>query len=170
MNEAQFRSDAQVFLKRLFEALDLRGIQLEHHWNLDHLCYRVSSLEDYNKYKEYLHAFGEFLVESNVNGRPIATYKLSHPISFQHWQIYLVELPAPKAGKKTIDGFEHAEVVCDISFEEIKKRFSAESFDESGTKKDINPELELMLDDIALKFHHDTLESIIAHEKSLLNS
>ncbi|WP_235046190.1 VOC family protein [Bdellovibrio bacteriovorus] len=164
MNE--FNIAAQDFLQRVFNKLDAQNIQLDKHWFIDHLCYRVSSLENYNVFKTQFASFAELLIESDVNGRPIATYKFAEPIRFRDWSIQVVELPAPKPGKVTVEGFEHFEVVADSGFDEIKARYPKAVFSESGLKKDFNPELEISLDELAIKFHPLSLESVIRLEKN----
>lgn len=166
MNMNEFNIAAQDFLQRVFKKLDAQNIQLDRHWFIDHLCYRVSSLENYNAFKAQFAAFADLLIESDVNGRPIATYKFAEPIRFRDWSIHVVELPAPKPGKITIEGFEHFEVVADIGFDEIKQRYPKAVFSESGLKKEFNPELEISLDELAIKFHPLSLESVIRLEKN----
>lgn len=166
MNFVEFSDKAQTFLESLFRTLDEKNIVLEKHWMIDHLCYRTSSLEQYLSFKNEFSKFSELLIESDVNGRPIATYKFSEPIKFRDWQIQVVELPAPKPGKVTVDGFEHIEVVCDESFEQIKNRYQQIQFDDSGLKKDFNQEYEMAVGQYALKFHHLSLESVIRLERN----
>lgn len=101
------------------------------------------------------------MIESEVNGRLISTFKLPSPILFNDWEIDLIEVPAPKAGKITTDGFEHFEIVSDLTFDEIKSRYAQCQFDESGLAKDFNQELEISFNGFALKFHHLSLESVI---------
>lgn len=109
---------------------------------------------------------GDLLIESPVNGRLISTFKLKEPIVFHQWTIELVELPAPKPGKQTVEGFEHIEVVVDTSFESLKEKFGHCRFDEGGLKKSFNQELEIDFGDKAIKFHHLSLESVIELEKN----
>lgn len=158
---------ANVFLDKLFAQLALNQIKIDKHWSIDHLCYRVSTEEAYKKFKNEFSSLGNLLIESEVNGRLISTFKLHKAIQYHGWLIDLVELPAPKKGKQTIEGFEHAEVVIDIPFEEIKRRYSHCQFDESGLKKNLNKELEIKLKDLAIKFHHMSLEQVIEVEKKI---
>lgn len=160
--------DAKVFLDSLFEKIKSKNIDLKPWWSIDHLCYRVSTLEDYNQKKNEFLKISRLLTESIVNGRPISTFKLDKPIIYNDYIIDLVELPAPKSGKRTIEGFEHAEIVCDQDFSELKKTFKNLDVDTAGLNKEINQELEIKLDDIAIKFHHYSLESIINIENNKL--
>jgi len=158
---------AQEFLSKLFNLIKENSVQI-HDWKIDHICYRTSSESHYQEMKKTFETYGELLIESDVNGRMISTYKLFKPILFQHYSIPLVEVPAPKMGKTTIAGFEHAEFVANISFEEIEKQNTHLSFDKKGTLKTINPELAVSLGDLAIKFHHQSLEQVIEIEKNHL--
>jgi uncharacterized protein len=155
---------AHAFLEQIFAKMHENEIHLKNHWNIDHLCFRVETDTDYSHYKNVFSGLGRLLIESPVGGRLISTYKLTEPIKYKNYSIDVIELPAPKPGKKTIDGFEHFEVVCDVSFDEIKKMYPHCEFDETGLKKDFNKELEILLGDYAIKFHHQSLEDVIEAE------
>lgn len=165
MTLTELKNSADDFLKVIFQKMDQAGISLENHWSVDHLCYRTSSLEMYQSLKRDFLGFSELLIESEVNGRQIATFKLPAPLRYEGHQISVVELPAPKTGKTFIDGFEHLEIVCDVDFAEIKSRYPDCHFDESGLKKNFNAELEIKLGQHAIKFHHMSLEAVIEVEK-----
>src|SRR5688572_24624553 len=104
-------AEAAVFLKELFARLESTGLDLRF-WSIDHLCYRTASLERYEVLKRELLPVAEQLAEAEVNGRPIAVFKLKTPLRWERFLIDLIELPAPKPGKPKAEGFEHAEVVC----------------------------------------------------------
>lgn len=165
MNTAQFHSLANQFLIHLFDDITRAKIKLPVHWDIDHLCYRAATEEGYQKLKNDFAAFGNLLIESVVNGRMIATFKLHEPVFFQDWRIDLVELPAPKKGKSTPEGFEHIEVVCDVSFHELETLYSHLALDKKGLSKEYNQELEICLGERNIKFHHSSLESVISLEK-----
>ncbi len=157
---------ALEFLDLLFIDLTEKQISIPAHWDIDHLCYRTDSLSQYDALKKCFATFAHLLIESDVNGRPIATYKLNQAIHFKEWMIDVVELPAPKASKPTSAGFEHIEVVCDVPFAYFEKHFSHLDLHTEGLKKDFNQELEINLGQRNLKFHHLFLESVINTEKS----
>lgn len=164
MNNQQLQEQAKEFLHRVFQHINREKIDLKN-WEIDHLCYRTSSQENYLNIKKKFEKLGHLLTESQVNGRPIATYKLHIPIVFKKWTINLIEVPAPKLAKYTEEGFEHFEVVIDESFIEIEGRYPNIIFNKKGTNKDLNPELEIEFQDCAIKFHHNSLERIIQIEK-----
>lgn len=165
LTATEIQRQADEFLNKIFRKAGSAHLNLQPHWDIDHLCFRVQSLEEYESYKESLSLLGNLLIESDVNGRPIASYELNYPIKFQNWLIKVIELPAPKKGKTCNTGFEHIEVVVDTSLENLAKDYEALNWDRSGLKKLFNPELELSFGDCAIKFHNISLKSIINFEK-----
>ena len=157
---------AHQFLDKIFAQLKANQIELVD-WPIDHLCYRTSSLDNYKEMKKVFSQLGVKLVESDVNGRAIATYKLHKPINYKNYVIPLIEVPAPKAGRFTAEGFEHIEVVIDIDFPELMRLYPHCQFEKKAMYKKLNPELEIEFGDCAVKFHHQSLEEIIRIEQSL---
>lgn len=166
LNLDLFNYEAQRFLDSLSLQLEKFSIVLKSHWMIDHLCYRVSTDSEYTKVKEEFLNLGNLLIESEVNGRLISTFKLFQPIKYKNWQIPLIELPAPKKGKQTQTGFEHLEVVCDVPFSVLKSELKHCECDLSGLEKPFNQEFEIKLEGCAIKFHHLSLESVVRLEKN----
>jgi predicted metalloenzyme YecM len=167
MTELDFHLQADEFLNKLFNELNAAKIEIEKHWDIDHLCYRSDTEENYSLLKKSFSTFSELLIESMVGGRLISTYKLNRPIKFNDYRIDIVELPAPKKGKTVALGFEHIEVVCDIPFSELKEKYSHLNLDLGGLKKNFNREFEIILGPRNLKFHHSSLASVINIEKNI---
>lgn len=166
MYESEFQRQAEKFLTKVFLQMTNQSIVLENHWDIDHLCFRVSTDESYLKFKSDFSNFAVLLIESEVNGRLISTFKMKKPIQFNSWRIDVVELPAPKKGKVTIEGFEHIEVVSDLTFQEIQSKFPKCKYDQSGLSKEFNQELEIEMEGCALKFHSLSLESVVRFESN----
>ena len=93
------------FLALAFAELERKNFVLEKRWPIDHLCYRTSTEDNYLIIKRLFESFSKLLIESEVNGRLISTFKLEAPIVFREWEIGLIEVPAPKKGKLVTDGF-----------------------------------------------------------------
>ena len=165
MLQNEFQTQAMDFLTLLFAEMKSHGIAIQAGWDIDHLCYRVSSLDRYDALKKDFSTFGTLLVESEVNGRPIATFKLFDPITWGDANIDVVELPAPKPSKPTTEGFEHIEVVVDVPMKDLIERYAHLPLDRGGLKKDFNAELEITLGSRNLKFHHLSLESVVNLER-----
>lgn len=162
--ESDWLSLVAGFVRKLVSEMQSFGITFMSDWKIDHVCYRVETEDQYQHFKKYFLTLGRLLIESDVNGRLISTFKLHSPIRVYEFLIDLIELPAPKKSKPQKEGFEHFEIVCRESFEEIQKSFRHLKFDDSGAKKSINPELELKLKSGSIKFHHQSLEQVIADE------
>lgn len=165
MTREVLTKQAISFLEKAFSGLDENNFIIEPTWQIDHLCYRTTSEENYIAINSHIAKFASLLIESDVNGRMISTFKLTTPIIFRNWKIDLIEVPAPKKGKIVAEGFEHFEVVCDLSFDEIKNRYRNFKFDDSGLSKELNQELEFPFNGFAVKFHHLSLEAVIKIEK-----
>lgn len=165
---------ALPFLEALFHDLEQRGVRWPGHWDIDHICYRVSTLERYRELRDVLSRTEFLLTETPVNGRPISTFRFRQPIEFRGGRIDLLELPAPKTGVQTPEGFEHIEIVADFPFPEITEVAQAFSskFEVArgaqGLPKVFNSELKLELGDRNLKFHHLSLASVIRLEENVL--
>lgn len=166
MNYSDFVEQAIKFLDQLFSNLAQHRISLKDSWDVDHICYRASTEQEYLFFKDRFLSFSDLLIESPVNGRLISTFKLHTPIAYKSYLIDLVELPAPKAGKTTKSGFEHIEVVCDEHLQDLAHKFDPQIVNTSGMKKDFNKELELNFGSENLKFHQLSLESVINLENN----
>ncbi|MDD0854285.1 VOC family protein [Halobacteriovorax sp. GB3] len=162
--KSQLYNEAKLFLDKLLTEVETKNIDLKN-YEIDHICFRVNSLDNYEKYKGIFQDFGKLLTEADVNGRPIATYKLYEPIIHSKYLIDLIELPAPKPGKATEEGFEHIEIVTDQTFHDLAEDLKDFKLKTSGLKKDFNQELALELDCGVIKFHHKSLEQVIQIEE-----
>lgn len=163
MNE-YYSGLAVVFLSKIFSEVADKKIDLQF-IEIDHLCFRTESEEDYQVVCQDFAKMGELLIEAPVGGRLISTFKLYEPFEFKDIVIPLVEIPAPKPGKKVKRGFEHIECVTDASFDELIKKYSHLKPEMGALTKKLNPELEIELESGAIKFHHQSLEKVIEIEK-----
>lgn len=168
MTFANFISGGSIFLSKVLSDLRSKGFATEGLF-VDHLCFRVGTEEEYQAYKELLSTHARLLVESPVNGRMIATYKLSEGFQSEGKTVQVVELPSPKKGSAYTTGFEHLEIVIKESFEEFQKLHSQLTF-APATMKALNSELCLKLGEYQVKFHHLSLEQVIAIELSEISS
>lgn len=152
-------------LGRIFAGLAARQLPLD--FELDHICYRVETIERYQALKIGLLTYGTIESEISIAGRPIATFALRKPYQYQGRAIPCVELPAPKPGSRYAEGWEHGEfVVPDLpSFLTHHQHLP---FDTRGMNKPLNPEACLQIDEkTAVKFHPLPLLKVIEEEKRL---
>lgn len=154
----------QSFLNELFNCLEIKKIDVSSLY-LDHICYRVATLHRYDELRKELLKSNKLLVESDVNGRMIATFKLASPIQYKDRVIDCLELPSPKPGSSYKEGFEHVEFVIKDDFQTFMKKYPECEFKTKAMNKEFNPEIRIDLtDSIAVKFHHMTLEKVIEIE------
>lgn len=156
--------DPQIFLEELFGMLSEIELNVEK-YELDHICYRVGSEEEYSRKKKALAPYGELLIESMVNGRMISTFKLHDPIEFRKRKIFLLELPAPKPNHSYKSGLEHVEFVTKDPLQKIIDRYPQYSFEAFGIHKKINADITLKLGEYCIRFHNQSLEDVIKLEK-----
>lgn len=152
-----------TFLNTLEDLLEEQGIDLNS-LAIDHLCYRVSTSQRYEEMKKILCEKNELLHEAIISSRPICTFKLLTPFKYKKLEIPLLELPSPKDSSNYEEGFEHAEAVIGISFDEFAKKYPHIEFDWKGAKKMHNPELRIKFGQISIKLHHKSLEDVIKEE------
>lgn len=160
-------TDPVLFLDKLFTLMEKAGMNVDKYY-LDHICYRVGSESEYQEKRAELNLHGEMLIESMVNGRLIATYKLHSPILYRGRKIDVLELPAPKPGHSYASGLEHVEFVAEESLQSIVDTYSSCSFETQGINKDINADITLRLGEYCIRFHNQTLEDVIVEEKKLM--
>ena len=160
----------QTFLNKLFRHLDALNLTTKN-LPLDHLCYRVTTPEEYRGLKDYLLRENTLLVESTINGRSIATFQLAEPFTYDGRIIDVLELPAPKPGSPYPTGYEHAEFVVPAPLEDWLEALqgnnliSTDQIDLKGFRKPRNRDVRLSLPGgISVKFHEQPLATVIARE------
>ncbi|ORY06078.1 Glyoxalase/Bleomycin resistance protein/Dihydroxybiphenyl dioxygenase [Basidiobolus meristosporus CBS 931.73] len=165
--------DVTPFVTQVLHTLHGHGIDVSENM-MDHVCYRVESLSEYEECKLELSSKGCLLIENNIGGRPIATFKLNNPIlvtdpiSKQVREVRVIELPSPKTGSFYKTGLEHVEFVIADSFEHFISKHEKLSFSTKGSFKPVNPEISLKFKELgfSVKFHHMPLEQVIELEKA----
>ncbi len=150
------------FLTKIFKNLDNINIDVTN-YELDHICYRVETVERYDFFKKELIKLGDLLSEKMINGRLISSYKLFEPIIYKERKIWVIELPSPKPNVFYKEGFEHVEFVIDISFDKFKQKYREIKFSEKAINKKINADISIGFEDCSVKFHQNSLEYVIMY-------
>lgn len=132
---------------------------------LDHLCFRVETAEQYADYKKLFSKNGILITEILVNGRNVSTFRLRQAFESKHFKVDIIELPEPKLGSSYPLGFEHVEFVTRKSFSKLTSDHPKLEFKISG-QKNITQELCLKLKTGQAKFHYCSLERVIEIEES----
>jgi predicted metalloenzyme YecM len=159
--------DYQAFLEQILQEIVDAGFDLSDFSQMDHMCYRVSSVKDYEAKKSELSKVARLLGETQVNDRPISTFRLREPIRFENWRIDAIELPAPKPGVETKQGLEHVELVLFDDKDDFLRKHAGKTFDLKAADRGVNPEIAFKLPTYSVKFHLLALPTVIYLEDKL---
>ncbi|MEM1217944.1 MAG: GNAT family N-acetyltransferase [Bacteroidota bacterium] len=156
---------AQRFLDQMEPAWQAASYSLAPQ-SIDHLCYRVASKDRYLSLKNYLEKEHTLLIESEIAGRPIATFQLQEPWIWKDQRIGVLELPAPKPEQPYPEGFEHFEVVVPESLEQFLRYYPQLQVEQPKRQDPLNPTLKRRLPNGVIKFHERSLAAVIELEKT----
>ena len=124
-----YRIFVQDSLRKARESgIDLKG------YPIDHLCYRVETLEDYERMKQQLMRLSKGFLENAHHGRPISKFLLREPLQVDGYSIPVIELPAPRLGQNTKTVLEHLEMVVGEDYPSLKNKHESlwSGIDDSG--------------------------------------
>uniref|UniRef100_A0A7S3PXU4 UBC core domain-containing protein n=1 Tax=Chaetoceros debilis TaxID=122233 RepID=A0A7S3PXU4_9STRA len=135
----------------------------------DHICWRTETLDEYTKLVAALRGSDDWtmLVESDVGGRSIATFKIKVGISLRggsddgdrnddtndYCMIDVVEIPAPKEGSPYASGLEHVEYVISTK----------KGADNNGEEGDRSRSALLTCSPLNDRVHQDVLAGFMEH-------
>ena len=152
--------DYKSFLGNIFECLAKAGFDLAEFSKLDHMAYRVETLEEYNLKKALLDNLGVMASELPINGRPIAVYKLNTPLRYKTFPINCIELPAPKDQSFHKTGLQHIEFVVKKPLNKFIESHKEVDF-ETDFKSTHNRCVTINFSNIAVKFHEKPLLEVV---------
>ncbi len=167
MTTHELIGDHRQFIETIDAGLGRLGIATSELSMMDHVCYRVETLERYQEMLVKAASVGTLLGESEINGRPIATFEFDEYLEAAGWTVPYLELPAPKEGSPYTEGLEYAELVVVGSLERFLERHKELPFTYGGIGKSINPEAVLKTEGISVKFHEQQLGAVVRIEKQL---
>lgn len=151
------------FLDDLLEQVATSGIDVTDLY-MDHICYRVETLEEYQNLSTQLLNIGILRSDNIIGGRPISVIEINDSYRYLSRDISVIELPAPKEGSPYTSGYEHVEFVVKESLESFQKKHPTVNFDSKGMEKALNRDLRLKLKSGAVKFHEHSLLKVIEME------
>lgn len=185
---ADIIGDYRVFLDKVFAKALASGIDINGYSQIDHICYRTSSVDEYKSVLKELTGtapvLGFLLVESMIGGRPIAIVELHDAIYYGNkYSIKHIEVPSPKAGSAYESGLEHLEVVLGqpgqrspvdskaalLAFaQQMQARNPLLQLCFKAADKHINADVSLDLDEhTAIKFHMCPIDEVIMLEREM---
>lgn len=163
----QIIGDYPNFLDDILNRVKTEGFDLADFVQIDHMCYRTISSENYEDKKIELESVAKLLGETLINGRPISTFRLNKPVIHSPWRIDAIELPAPKAGSEHQEGLEHVEFVLFDDILTFLKKYEGKPFELRAAERGINPEIGLQLGELSVKFHLLNLPTVVYLEHKL---
>lgn len=163
----QIIGDYPAFLDDILERVKTEGFDLADFVQIDHMCYRTTSTENYEDKKSELTSVAKLLGETLINGRPISTFRLNEPVIHSPWRIDAIELPAPKAGSEHQEGLEHVEFVLFDDIPTFLKKYEGKPFEMRAADRGINPEIGIQLGELSVKFHLLNLPTVVYLEHKL---
>ncbi len=163
----QVIGDYLSFLDDILSRVVNEGFELSDFVQIDHICYRTTSRENYEEKKFELTSIAKLLGETMINNRPISTFRLDDPIIHAPWRIDAIELPAPKPNSNYQEGLEHAEFVLYDDFPSFLKKYEGKPFELRAAERGINPEIGLQLGELSVKFHLLSLPTVLYLEHKL---
>ncbi len=159
--------DFQTFISSILDNMKAQGFVMTDFVQLDHICYRTTSIQNYEVKKTELSSLAQLLGETMVNNRPISTFRLNQPINHLGWRIDAVELPAPKTGSIFSEGLEHVEFVLFDDPKTFLQKYQGKPFIMKAAERGINPEIGLKLNQYSVKFHLLNLPTVVYLEQKL---
>lgn len=167
MNLQQIIGDYQSFLDDIIGRIKNEGFNMADFSQMDHMCYRTTSEQNYQDKKSKLMAVATLLTETEVNGRMICTFRLHKPVVHAGWRVDALELPAPKQGKECAEGLEHVELVLYDDMPTFLAKYEGKPFELQSADRGINPEIGLKLGEYKVKFHLLSLTTVCYLENKL---
>ena len=159
--------DHTQFLDDILIRVANEGFDFDDFAQLDHMCYRTASAENYANKKRELADVAQLLGEAMIGGRPISTFRLHEPVRHTGWRIDAIELPSPKQGSDYKEGLEHVEFVLYDDIPTFLEKYEGMPFDLRSADRGINPEIGLSLGELSVKFHLLSLPTVVFLEHKL---
>lgn len=137
----------QFFIQIAAVQLDITGLPL------DHIAYQASSAADYERLLPEFSQVGALISEELIANRRVAVFELATPFTYHDYHIPALELIEPRAGQVIESGFQHAEFVINVPFEEYMKKYPDLNWDTSSMHRDEFSHLKLnFANGMTLKF------------------
>ena len=163
MNNKEVMGEYKNLAEDALEEIQKLGIDFST-FQIDHYCYRVTSLKEYAEMKEKLKQISRAFVENIHHERPIAKFILKEPIWVRNFETSVIELPAPKKDKGYQRGLEHFEMVVGKNFEELKNKYNFlwTGQDDSGPHN--KTVFKVLKNGFTVKFHERSLLEVLELE------
>jgi uncharacterized protein len=158
-------TEVEKFLNEILSRIQKAGVDVTV-LELDHIAYKTSSLEEYEKIKPDFLKFGKMIKENMVRERKVGHIKLFKPIIYKQYVIPALEVIAPKTGEIIKPGWEHVEFVLKESYEQFMSKYPSLNWDTSVMTSDVFSMIKLILgEDMQVKFHMTPLLEMVEEDE-----
>ena len=76
----------------------------------DHICYKCKTREEFETIRDWYEEYGEWIYQTEISGRAIATIKLKNPFSLDIGEVWFLELSDQKPDGSQKGAWDHLEV------------------------------------------------------------
>jgi len=130
----------------------------------DHICYRITTNEEYETKKAELKELSSAWLENIHHNRPISKFVLKEPIKTKFFNFPIVELPSPHPTIPYKKGLEAIHVVVGDDYEKVKTRFEKhwKGVDDNGPYN--QPFFITFSGGYSIKYHERPIKEIIQLE------
>lgn len=111
-------SEFKIFIKDISERLAKLGLSFNS-FPLDHICYRVSTKEEYLELKEYFITQSVLYTEKHFHDRQFHTFVLKKPLMYSNVTFHYLEFAEPGGSDDYKTGFQHFEFLTNKKWEDI---------------------------------------------------
>ena len=152
---------ADTFLNYIFKCIDKEAFLAD--VKLDHICFRTSTLDEYETYKTLFSSNSTLIACNQINGREISVFKTNTNFNHERFSTKLLELTQPKEERKDSTNFEHIEFVIEKPLKKLVEENPHLNFNTKniGAK---TPEIRLNFAKGCIKFRNIALKDVIASE------
>ncbi len=163
MNIEKVIGDYKGFFSDLLEQLiqlhiDVQGMPVSH------ICYRVSSVAEYETIRDQLKSFCSAYNEEDFNGRPISLLIVKTPLVLSKgFTTTMIELPSPRAAHTYPTGLEHGGIIVGEKLDKFKDKYKNVLTGEKDRKYYSVPFIEFPNGKV-VKFYKNSLKEIVESE------
>lgn len=116
-----FHSQFRTFINDLERRLLRIGINLEE-YAIDHACFRVRTIEEFEKFREELKVISVVYSEAFHNERQFLIFILKRPLIYDNARIYTIEFAEPGGSDAYETGFQHIEILTNLELSQLSKK------------------------------------------------
>ncbi len=134
-------------------------------YNISHLGYKASSIQEYKEVNAALSGYAKATVENVHNGRPIAKILLKEPLILgEDKTVDLLEIMPPKSTPNRVDGLEHIGFVVGKRLDDFKARNEGVIDEIQNQGPFCQPACIILKNGYRAKFYEHSLQKVVELE------